>query len=276
MPNRRYAGVFPVNARGQILLQLRDDRPDLGNPNTWTTLGGLIEPGETPEEAARRELVEECGRAPAQLTHVAAAVRRRSTGELIVVYSYAAAVDWSLDDLILGEGQGLAWVEPDALPVLPLNPVIAADIRAFASSPLREQLALIAPPPRDRETMVLPPDLARRLGIRPGSLVALHGATAAFAGRLRALLLDGARLTASPAAHERPDIILWWPHRAPGGTRRRSELLAALAPRGALWVVRHRGDDPLPDALVIGGMTAGQRLGIGEEQAVRLMPEAQR
>src|SRR5579875_2118732 len=61
-PIRSFVSVLPVNARGEILLHLRDDRPGLDGANTWSTLGGLIEPGESAEETARRELLEECGR----------------------------------------------------------------------------------------------------------------------------------------------------------------------------------------------------------------------
>jgi 8-oxo-dGTP diphosphatase len=49
--------AIPVNPQGKILLQQRDDRPDLRYPGCWTTFGGAIEDGETPIEAMRRELL---------------------------------------------------------------------------------------------------------------------------------------------------------------------------------------------------------------------------
>ncbi len=48
-------GVFLFNANGQILLQKRRD------DGTWCVPGGSMEPGETPEETARREFCEETG-----------------------------------------------------------------------------------------------------------------------------------------------------------------------------------------------------------------------
>src|SRR6266508_2926722 len=56
---RHAAGVIPVRPGGAILLMLRDDRPDIGSPNRWSTLGGHLEAGETPLQAARREVEEE-------------------------------------------------------------------------------------------------------------------------------------------------------------------------------------------------------------------------
>ena len=47
--------VLVFNAEGQLLLQKRSDTLD------WGTIGGALEPGESLEEAAARELHEEAG-----------------------------------------------------------------------------------------------------------------------------------------------------------------------------------------------------------------------
>ena len=49
------AGVIIVDDKGRVLLQQRTDN------NKWGILGGGIEPGETVEEAAKREVYEESG-----------------------------------------------------------------------------------------------------------------------------------------------------------------------------------------------------------------------
>jgi len=48
-----------VNDHNQVLLFLRDDKPDLPYRNMWDVLGGHVDPDETPEECIIREMKEE-------------------------------------------------------------------------------------------------------------------------------------------------------------------------------------------------------------------------
>jgi 8-oxo-dGTP pyrophosphatase MutT (NUDIX family) len=59
LPINDAVAAILVYEDGRILMQLRDDRPDIWYPNHWGLFGGGVEVGESPEEALRRELYEE-------------------------------------------------------------------------------------------------------------------------------------------------------------------------------------------------------------------------
>ncbi|NEP46851.1 MAG: NUDIX domain-containing protein [Okeania sp. SIO2H7] len=90
---------------GKFLMQLRDDIPGIIYPGCWGFFGGHIEEGETPEAAVKRELQEEIGYVPPQISEFAMeregnVIRHVFHGELTV----------ELKDLVLGEGWDLGLV----------------------------------------------------------------------------------------------------------------------------------------------------------------------
>lgn len=112
--------VLLVDAQGRVLLQERDEHAPVA-PNQWGLVGGHVEPGEGWEEAMRRELAEETG-----LTGVDGAelwfdeVIRHSpkvSSHLADHWRiWAAAADLTDDDIVLGEGRQIVFVDPQRLP----------------------------------------------------------------------------------------------------------------------------------------------------------------
>ncbi|AXE24818.1 DNA mismatch repair protein MutT [Streptomyces globosus] len=76
----------------------------------WVAPGGRVEPGETPREAARRELFEETGVRARLLAEPAAATVRsyRAGAPACLGLSYAAVVDGAVP-LVAEDGQAVAW-----------------------------------------------------------------------------------------------------------------------------------------------------------------------
>jgi len=116
----RGAGVLLIDQRGWILLQLRD-----GNgvyPYHWATVGGAVEPGETDEQAARRELAEETGYHvdPAALTFGAAVTLEAPTGPRVAALFYAPYDE--TQPIACYEGLCITFVDPATLGALLIYP----------------------------------------------------------------------------------------------------------------------------------------------------------
>ncbi|KAJ2858985.1 hypothetical protein GGI22_003136 [Coemansia erecta] len=87
---RSYTVVFPFGSesgtRTQVLLGLKKRGMGVG---LWNGFGGKVEPKETFDECAHRELKEECGLSAAAMRHVGTLFmkRRDGTGMTICVYT---------------------------------------------------------------------------------------------------------------------------------------------------------------------------------------------
>lgn len=112
---RSFASIVLVDARGWVLLQERDEHPVI-DPEKWGFPGGHIEPGETPQAAAYRELEEETGLivAPGELESVAVTTLvHPDSPHLDTVHLFAGATRATDDDIQLGEGRRIIFVAPD-------------------------------------------------------------------------------------------------------------------------------------------------------------------
>ena len=60
MINRKRAvKIFVINTKKEILMQLRDKKPEIPYAGYWSLLGGAVEEGESDLEAIKREIKEE-------------------------------------------------------------------------------------------------------------------------------------------------------------------------------------------------------------------------
>ncbi|MBF6424033.1 NUDIX domain-containing protein [Nocardia cyriacigeorgica] len=95
-----------VNPHHEVLMYLRDDKPDILYPNMWSLLGGMIEAGETPAECVVREIEEEIG---VQLDPDTVQFLCTRDLDFGIEHTFTAAVDFDIDDVVLTEGQELRW-----------------------------------------------------------------------------------------------------------------------------------------------------------------------
>ena len=134
IPAGRYHIVCDVLIRhtdGEYLLTLRDPRKEI-YPGCWeASAGGSALAGETPEEGARREMLEETGLKAGRLELIGI-TRKPETGS--AVYAFAAIVDCAKDSVRLQEGEtaDYQWMKPSAfLRLIRKEPVLKIQYQRY-------------------------------------------------------------------------------------------------------------------------------------------------
>jgi len=145
---RPAAVMLFVNARGEVLLQLRDNIPSIRFPNHWGCIGGGVEPGETPEQAMLREVDEELGIAPGPHEYIG--TYNRYSGD---IHIYTSRLDATAKELMPGltEGQRVAWHTPQAAMMLPLVPWLEYVLPGFVRSDAYRRMTMGAYAPANEE-----------------------------------------------------------------------------------------------------------------------------
>ncbi|MEB3170260.1 MAG: NUDIX hydrolase [Synechococcaceae cyanobacterium] len=124
-----------LEREGRWLLQLRDDIPTIIAPGCWALFGGHLDPGETPEQALRRELQEEIAWEVGPLAFCC----RHDRPERSLHY-FHAALTAPLEALELREGQDMALVS-----LAELETGLVWSPRLQEHRPLAESLRLALP-----------------------------------------------------------------------------------------------------------------------------------
>lgn len=94
-----------LQREGRWLMQLRDDMPGIVAPGCWGLFGGHLDPGETAEQALRRELLEEIGWEAGELRFWL-----KHHNERRLAHIFRGPLTAPLEQLQLLEGQDMALV----------------------------------------------------------------------------------------------------------------------------------------------------------------------
>ena len=103
----KVAAIIFVNDKKEILLCLRDDKPEIPYPNYWGLIGGHLEQGETPFEALKRETMEEIGYDINEAVFLGSLDDEAENW----VYIFHGKMDKKADELYLTEGQRLEFFD---------------------------------------------------------------------------------------------------------------------------------------------------------------------
>lgn len=120
---KEVAGVALVEHSGAMLFQHRDQKPGLAYAGRWSIPSGHKEPGETTEQCARRELLEETGYRCEGLELLSLVQDRDDTNS-----DYRLSVFWACYDgvqqLKCLEGQSIRFIERASAASYPMPPFI--------------------------------------------------------------------------------------------------------------------------------------------------------
>ena len=103
---------------GRVLMQHRDNKPDIASPGLWSIFGGSLDPGENPETGAVRELEEEL---ELKLTGRLSLIYR-SESDTRVIHFFAHPLDAPIESLPLHEGQDMRLLDRVDIRTYPLVP----------------------------------------------------------------------------------------------------------------------------------------------------------
>lgn len=104
--------VLLINSRGNVLLQQRDEKPELRYAGKWTLFGGTVEDGESPEQAIRRELIEELDlELPLEYWTTYVCPARTTSDTICYNHLYTGRMTRSIETLTLYEGQAMAYFD---------------------------------------------------------------------------------------------------------------------------------------------------------------------
>ncbi len=109
--------------QGDCILLLQRGMTDPWMPGRWCLPGGKLDPGESLEECAVRELLEEAGVQPGDLHHFES--QREGDRTHHVFYTLSHFGDVTLPD---GECDDFCWVNRDEARIFPLIPQLSRNI----------------------------------------------------------------------------------------------------------------------------------------------------
>ena len=104
---KKIAAIILENPQKEVLLYLRDDKPNIPFPAHWDYFGGMVDEGETPEEALIRELKEELNLdfTPDDFTLWKEIECLEGDAFPNIKYVYTGTIDVPIEEITLLEGQ---------------------------------------------------------------------------------------------------------------------------------------------------------------------------
>ncbi|MDZ8189474.1 MAG: NUDIX hydrolase [Nostoc sp. ChiSLP02] len=103
-----HVAIAILYQKDKFLMQLRDNIPNIRYPGRWALFGGHIEPGETPDVAVKREILEEIGYNLPSFVEFGC-----YTHQKVARHVFHAPLLVDLNQLVLNEGWDMGLLTPE-------------------------------------------------------------------------------------------------------------------------------------------------------------------
>ena len=114
-----------IYSKGKILLQLRDDKPNIFYPGCWGLFGGNVDENEDPIYALKRELEEEIGFRPKTLS-LLFSWNHYKYNSILHFFLVPLSIDY--EDLCLNEGQSMNLFSLEQINKLKITPSLEKNL----------------------------------------------------------------------------------------------------------------------------------------------------
>ena len=114
-----------IHSKDKILLQLRDQKPNIFYPGVWGLFGGGVDDGEKPIDALKRELLEEIGLEVKSAKHLFSWDHDKYNS---ILHFFLVPLTVELEKLCLNEGQRMDLFSIEQIKRLPITPSLEKNI----------------------------------------------------------------------------------------------------------------------------------------------------
>lgn len=128
------AAIILENNKGELLLYLRDNKPDIPFPHHWDLFGGHVESGETPEQALVREVKEELNLDLKEFEFFRKYECLKGDAFPNIKHVFMGKINKPIEELTLREGEKLRFFKKDEIPNIKLPSVLKKIILDYLES----------------------------------------------------------------------------------------------------------------------------------------------
>jgi 8-oxo-dGTP diphosphatase len=127
---KKIAKIILYDNKKRVLIQLREQKPGIDFPGTWSLIGGYIEENEAPENAVIRETKEEINFTPKQIKLLSRKIRMED-GIKFEENIYFTKLTKPISELQLKEGAELKLISKDQIKEYNIRPCFKEALYKF-------------------------------------------------------------------------------------------------------------------------------------------------